>query len=505
MYYIGLDIGTSGCKASIVDGTGNIVAYAHQAYSVSTPQPGYIEIDARLIWEKTKETLREAVRNANEFGIMPEQLIALAVASFGEAVVLVDENGNPTEPSIYFSDIRGSEEVADIADSIDVKAIFRTTGMPPNPMFSANKLLWINKHRPEALEKAKYLMLFGDFIAFRLTGERVIDYSLASRTMLFDVNNYKWAEEIIRILGLPTDKFSTPAQAGTQMGSVLPSVAADLGLPNTLIVVVGGHDQALAALGSGAIHPGEAIDGMGSTECLTTVIDKGSNAYRMAEYNYCREPHVFPGAFITLAFNASAGTAIAWFKDKFFSAQAKVAASRGENIYRIMDRACPSEPTSLLCLPFVGGSGTPYFDLEVGATFVGMTLTTDIPQIYKAILEGICYELRFNIDLLDSIGIAPNEIRVVGGSSQSDVMMQIKADVLNRDVQVLKNWEIGTIALAALCAMSMGEAGAILENARANTSVSHIYEPNQRNVEIYNRKMEQYRNLYHSVKRLATI
>ena len=505
MYYIGLDIGTSGCKASVVDGVGSVVAYAHRAYGVLTPSPGHIEIDARIVWNKVKETLREAVINADNVGVKSEQLKALAVASFGEAVVLVSEDGEPLEPSIYFSDIRGSEEVKDIAELIDGAALFKATGMPPNPMFSANKLLWINKHRPEILDKTKYMMLFGDFITYKLTGERVIDYSLASRTMLFDVNEYKWSDRIIKLLGLPNDRFSTPTQAGTRIGPLLPNIASELGLSNTFTVVVGGHDQALAALGSGAIHQGEAIDGMGSSECITAVIDKVDDIDKMVEYSFCREPHVFPGTYISLAFNASAGTAISWCKDKFFSAEAKIAESKGEKIYRIMDKTCSEEPTSLLCLPFVGGSGTPYFDFEIGATIVGMTLTTDVSQIYKSILEGICFELRFNIELLDSLNIAPNEIRVVGGSSQSDVMMQIKADILNREVHVLKNWEIGTVALSSLCAMSMGEAGVTLENARANTSVDRIYKPNEKRAEVYNKKMEQYRNLYSSIKNLAKI
>jgi len=501
MYYIGLDVGTSGCKASVSDAGGNVVAYTNHTYSILSPEQGYVEIDAAAVWACVKETLTAAVHKAEiAGGVNPSEIAALAVASFGEAIVLVGEDGDPLAPSIYYSDIRGNEETNDIADAADAGTIMRITGMPPNPMFSANKLLWIKKHQPELLDRAKYMMLFGDFIAFKLTGERVIDYSLASRTMLFDINAYTWSDAIANALGLPVDRFSKPVQAGTPIAHLLPEIAEKTGLPHSLLVVAGGHDQALAALGSGALQEGQAIDGMGSTECITTVIEKGANADRMAKYGFCCEPHVVAGKFITLAFNASSGTALSWYRDRVFAHVEREAEASGKDFHRVIDNMVPHEITDVLFLPYVGGSGTPYMDSTTGGAFIGLTLATEAIDMYKAVLEGGCFDMRFNLELLTSLGLAPNELRVVGGNTRSEALMQIKADIFNREIHVLKDWEIGTVALTYLCAASRGEEGAIFDNVLTHTAVSRVYTPNRKHAEIYNEKMERYKKLYPAVK-----
>jgi len=500
MYYIGLDVGTSGCKASVSDANGNVIAYAHNTYDISSPEPGYVEIDAAVVWARVKETLREAVGKAEKGRVRLDEIVALAVASFGEAVVLVGADDEPIEPSIYYSDIRGTDETRDIAEAADAGTIVSITGMPPNPMFSANKLLWIKKHRPDSFDKAKYMMLFGDFIVFKLTGERAIDYSLASRTMLFDINTYAWSDELAGKLGLPLDRFSKPVQAGTPIGNIMPGIAEETGLPHTLLIVAGGHDQALAALGSGALQPGQSINGMGSSECITTVIERGADVNLMAEYGFCCEPHVVPGQFITLAFNASAGTAMTWFKNRFFADMERDASLHGRDVHRLIDAIAPDEITDVLFLPYVGGSGTPYIDSTIGGAFIGLTLATDAPTMYKAVLEGTCFEMRLNLDLLDSLGLAPHEIRAVGGTTRSELLMQIKADILGREIHVLEDWEIGTIALAYLCAAARGEEGAIFDNLLAHTEIRKVYMPDPQKAEIYSRKMERYEKLYPALK-----
>lgn len=461
---------------------------------MAAPLPGRIEIDARIVWKAVRETLAEVAR---------EDIAALAVGSFGEAIVPVAKDGTVLAGSIYYSDIRGSGEVDDILDTFDAAHIMEITGMPPNPMFSANKLLWIKKNEPALLDEAKYLMLYGDFIAYQLTGERAVDYSLASRTMLFDIRENHWATDVISALGLPNDRFSAPVQAGTTIGKILPVVAAEIGLPQTMLVVAGGHDQALAALGSGAALPGDAVDGMGSSECITTVLGSGEISARMAEYNFCKEPHVVPGRFITLAFNASAGTAISWCKDIFFAERAKAAAAAGQSIYRLLDKDCPKEPTELLFLPYVGGSGTPHFDSSVGGAFVGLTLATREEDLYKAVLEGICLEMQYNLVLLERCGLAPKDIRVVGGGSKSEVLMQIKADVLGRRVETLEQREGGTIALGLLCAKAMGEICDLPSAAKAGARVCAVYDPDPVHAEYYSKKMEKYQKLYGAIKGLG--
>ncbi|MDR1797717.1 MAG: hypothetical protein LBR44_09870 [Clostridiales Family XIII bacterium] len=503
MLYIGLDVGTSGCKASVCDAAGHIKAYAHRGYQAVSPMPGYVEIDARLVWGAVQETLAEIA--AGPFG---RDVGALAVASFGEAVVLTGAAGEVLANSIYYSDIRGAEETQEIEAALTRERATALTGMPPNAMFSANKLLWMKKHEPRLLERARHTMLMGDFIGWKLTGERAIDHSLASRTMLFDIKARRWSREAADAVGLPLGGFSEPVPSGAVIGPLLPQVAGALGFPGRVMLVAGGHDQPLAALGSGAVRPGDSVDGMGSSECVTMVLGEGAlspeSLARMARYNFCAEPHVVPGAFVTLAFNASAGTAIQWFKNRFFAAEAEAAQARGENIYGLMDARCPEAPTGILFLPYVGGSGTPYLGASEGGAFVGLTLADGRDEMYKALLEGICFEIGFNLDLLAECGHVPTELTAAGGGSRSRTLMQIKADVLGRRIAALETHEAGTVALAWLCAKAMGGIASLEEAAAQGVQRTAVFEPDAGRAAYYREAAERYRRLYPAIRSIAT-
>lgn len=486
MPYIGLDVGTSGCKASVVDQSGIILSFAHREYAPVSPQPGYMEVDARLVWNAVRAVLQEVAR---------PDITALAIASFGEAVILLDEKDRVLSNSIYYSDIRGSEEVADILAAMDPKKAQSITGTSANPMYSANKLLWIKKHQPEIFKRAARTMLFGDYIGFMLTGERVVDFSLASRTMLFDIKRSCWAEELASALGLSVKGFSKPVRTGTPIGRLLPQVAVELGLPR-LLIVAGGHDQVLAALGGGAVMRGDSVDGMGSSECISLVIQGDDVTPKMADYNFCSEPYVFPDTYLTLAFNASSGTCIRWFRDCFEQHRAAQAAAYGKSIYQIMDSECPQGPTDLLFLPHVAGSGTPYLDSSLGGAALGLTVATTQAEVYKAVLEGICFEMQFNVELLCDCGLYLNDITAVGGGTRSDLLMQIKADVMNRDVHTLQVNETGTLGLALLCAYAQGDIPDLAAAARAAAAQAKTYTPDSKHAQIYAERMRQYRRIY---------
>jgi xylulokinase len=451
-----------------------------------------MEIDARIVMDAVRQVLRE---------VASPEITALSIASFGEAVVLLDSQDRVLGPSIYYSDIRGSEEVADILAAMDQKRCRQITGMPANPMFSANKLLWIKKHQPEVFAAAKRTLLFGDYVAYMLTGERMIDYSLASRTMLLDIRNNCWSEEVAGVLGLSVDGFSKPVRMGTPIGKLLRHVANESGLNENVLVVAGGHDQALAALGSGATQIGNSVDGMGSSECITLVLGKDNIVDRMADYSFCAEPYVFEDTYITLAFNASAGTAIRWFRDCFGDPELdRQAQASGESVYQIMDRECSPEPSEILFLPYVAGSGTPYLDSEIGGAFIGLRMTTARSELYRSVLQGICYDMQMNVELLAECGISLNAITAAGGGARSELLMQIKADVMNREIAVLETSEAGTLALALLCGKAMGEIDDLAVAARSAAKRSKVFDPNPNRAGIYASLMKRYRRVYPAVR-----
>ena len=496
MYYIGLDVGTSGCKASVTDGHGNVIRHAHCEYSTTSPKPGHIEIDANVVYGGVKEVLIK---------VAGSDIAALAVSSFGEAMVFVGADGEVLAPSIYYTDARGNAESKKISSMIDAGRLMEITGLSPNPMYSASKLMWIKDNQPELIEKTEYIFLYMDYISWKLTGERIIDYSLASRTMMLDIYKKKWSDEVAEALGLSTSKFSSLAKAGTILSRIKPDIAKELGLPEDIEVIVGGHDQIFSALGGGAVKPGDSVDAMGSGDCLSLILDKSNIDPMMSKYRFCVEPFLFDDSFLTLAFNASAGTAITWYRDCFNAGREEEARHAAKTVYALMDSECPEEPTDILFLPYVAGSGTPYFDAEVGGILMGLRQGYTRAKIYKAVLEGICYEMRLNMEFLKECGLGISKLYCAGGGACSDTLMQLKADVLNQEVDVLKNWETGTIGLALVCAHAMGEVDDLVTTASKLVEVEKTFSPDPERAAFYDSRMSVYRDFYPMAAKLLSV
>ena len=489
MAYIGLDVGTGGCKACVIDTNGTILAYKYQEYTLTSPKPGYAEMDARMVWSAVKKVLYHVA-------LEHKDIRALAIASFGEAVILLDKKDRVLDNSIYYSDVRGSEEVGDILSLYNRETVQELTGMPINPMYSANKLMWIKKHKRDLYDQAAKIMLFGDYIAYMLTGEAVVDFSLASRTMLLDIRQETWADGFADSLGLDAGRFSKLTRSGTPIAYLSAAVSAELGFENKVLLVAGGHDQPLAALGAGAVCAGDSVDGMGSSECITLVLNKEDISPRMYADNYCCEPFVMKDRYITLAFNSSSGTSLKWYRDSIERDRAAVFEKAGKNLFEVMDEECGRDPSPLLFLPHVLGSGTPYMDASMGGALLGIRMSSTKEQIYRAVLEGICFEMMFNIERLGSFGIALKDLVAVGGASKSSKLMQIKADIMNCEIKTLQSAESGTVGLGILCGYALGDYKDLETTAKHFAKTQKVYYPDRKSAAEYAEKFEQYKRIY---------
>lgn len=493
MLFIGLDVGTAGCKASLVDERGNVIDFKYSEYSVLTPREGYVEMDANTVWKAVCEALA---------GVANDDVTAIGIATFGEAVVMLDKNDNVLSNSIFYTDIRGTEEVDDILSVIDREELQAITGLPMTPLYSANKILWVKKHQQEIYSKASKMMVYGDFMAYKLTGERMVDYALASRTLLFDISQKKWSKKVGDALGIDTDLFSKPVIAGTTVGQLLPSVAKELGFKSSVIVVAGGHDQTMAALGAGVLKKGQSVDGMGSAECITLALDREDITPKMYANNYCCEPYVFEDKFVTLAFNTSSGSAIKWYRDAIESDRAKEYAKMGKSLYTVLEKECARNLSSVYFLPYVVGSGTPYADNSTGAAFIGIRASTRKPDLYRAVLEGVCFEMRLNIEVLEGCGIVLDDTVAVGGGAESELLLQIKADIFDREIKTVQSVQAGTTGVCALCSVAAGVYSSIEEAVSRMVRPGRSYIPQKEMVKKYEEKMQVYRKIYGAVKSL---
>ena len=491
MAYMGIDVGTTGSKATVFDAKGATLSYAYHRYNAVRTNEGIAEIDPESVWQTVQLVISQAASKTKE----PIQ--AIAIASLGESFVALDDRDRVLRNSMLYSDVRGSQEIADILQRVEKQRLFDITGMPINAMYTLNKLLWVKKHEPAVYSRIDKLFLFEDFIYYMLSGERCIDYSLASRTMFFDVSGHCWGREVLDAFDLDETRLSMPVSTGSVIGKVRDELADALNLPRGVLLVAGAHDQVCAALGAGVLQKGESVDGIGTSECITAVLDGLEQKAFMLEHNFCIEPYAIDGEYVTLAFSASGMSIMSWFSDEIARA-----ATQDSPAFAVLERECPQEPTSVLVLPHFSGSGTPHMDpFSYGAT-LGLRLSTTRGEYYKACMEGLCFEMKLNADLLAQMGTSIKAIACVGGGSRSDVLLQIKADIMGIPIKRLKNEESGTAALAMLCASACGDYETLKDAAAQIVLLDRIFEPNIRNHDLYLQKYEIFQKIYPAIQQL---
>lgn len=492
MALAGLDIGTTGCKVTVYDDDGKFLYRGYQDYPVSR-STGEHEVRAEVIWESVKKILAGMGKNF-------KNVHAMGITSFGETCVLLDRNDCPVRPAMLYTDPRGVEECNVLVEKLGKKRLQSITGLNPHSMYSIPKIMWIKKHCPEQYEKTSRILMMEDYVVYMLTGKAVIDYSLAARSMGFDIKKMGWSREIFHTAELDAGLFSHPVISGTPVGTVKTELAEKLGLPPDLMILPAGHDQVAAAVGTGVFEKNTAVDGAGTVECITPVYEGIPEGDLMYQGNYAIVPYVIPDRYVTYAFSFTGGALISWYIQNQAKWEKCVSEDEGVSVYDVLERKMKDEPTGILVLPYFAGAATPYMDPDAKGAVIGLTLEHTAADLYRAMMEGVVYEMRLNMEYLEKSGICPKYLRAAGGGSVSDVWMQMKADILNLPVTVLDHAEAG----AAGCAMMAGVAAGIYEDLHsAAEKFIHeraVYYPRKEQHEVYEKYYRKYRELYQAVR-----
>lgn len=492
----GLDIGTTGAKITVVGDTGGVLYAGYLDYPVSRKTDMH-EVDAKEIWKTVRALLSEAAKAVS-------QITAVGVTSFGESFVLTDENGEALLPTMLYTDPRGSEEANRLRELLGDDAVFATTGTTPHPMYTLPKLMWVKNHRPEIFDKAKYVFLIADYIVFQLTGERKIDYSLAARTLGFNIRDFCWSREMFMAAELDESIFSSPVPSGTAAGTLRKRLSAEFGLPEDVKIVICGHDQVTAAVGSGVTSPGHAANGAGTVECVTPVFRKIPEGDGMQKGNYPIVPFLGNGLYCCYAFLFTGGSLLSWFIRRFIGGQAESLQKDGKSVYKTLESQMNDAPTGILVLPHFAGAATPYMDTGSKGAFVGLTLAHTSADLYRAVMEGIVYEVRINLDRLNAGGVPVKSLNACGGCARSERWLQMKADILGIPVNRLGNDEAGTMGGIMMTAIAEGMFQSLDEAAREMISVSASFEPRREMHERYMEHYARYQKLYGAVRSLMT-
>lgn len=475
------DIGTTVSKVQVFNGDGDILFYESRPTPLCHRQDGtYADIDC------IRRTVRDLIRRAAaEVG----EVASVAFSSFGESFVLLDRADNILTYPMLYTDTRGADCAAELSAAVGDARALAITGTVPHAMYALPKAMWLKKNRPDLFAAADKLCLIGDYMGYLLTGRRVIDYGLAARTGAFDIRQKAFSGEILAAAGISPALFSEPRPAGTIVGPILPAVAADLGLPDGCVLVLGSHDQICASVGAGVLSDGEAADGMGTVECITAVFRRPDTSPDFGRMGYCTVP--YPGdLYCTYILNYTSGAVVNWYRNELIHNYTGDA----PDVFSYLERA--KDPTDVLVLPYFAGCATPHQDGSAKGMILNLTTATTDADIYRAILEGTCYEMELNLDTAAPYGIRVHAVTATGGGANSALWLQIKSDVLGVPVRTLRSSEGGLCGLAMFSAVALGICPA-LDTARDRfVRYAAEFSPAHDHDAVYAKKYEQYKKLY---------
>ncbi|MDT8895005.1 FGGY-family carbohydrate kinase [Halomonas sp. I1] len=452
---IGIDIGTQSTKALVIDRHGRILAEHSQGYRVDTPRPLWAEQWPDVWWEAVLACLR-ACLDVPE--VDPRGVQGLCVSSlYGGSGVPVDADIRPVHPCLIWMDRRAEPQVQWVRENLDMARLETITGNGVDSYYGFTKMMWLKAERPDVWHQTRYLLPPNSYINYRLSGEIAIDHSSAGNIGgIYDLAARRWSTEMLDALGLDQDKLPTRLVAsGAAIGGLLPSLADSLGLAADIPVVAGGVDAAMATLAAGATRPGNHVAMIGTSMCWGVInqsVEASQGLISMPHVlNSDRDLYTFGGAL-------TAGASVSWFVDMLGS-DSSTADEHGSVHDRLEPpaRALPPGAEGLLFLPYLMGERSPVWDARASAGFIGLSLYHRRHHLYRAVLEGVTFALRHNMEAGKRQGGAlDSHLIVVGGATRSDLWMQIIADVTRMPVYTYRENVEAALGAALLAGQATG-------------------------------------------------
>ncbi|MBY8983316.1 MAG: hypothetical protein KGD57_10225 [Candidatus Lokiarchaeota archaeon] len=491
MFIIALDLSNTGCRTFIFDIAGSIIARDYQEWKFHSPRPSYVEQDANEWWNSIKISIDSTIKKS---GIDKTEIVSISISNQRETIVPVDKEGDPLYNAILSEDMRATKEADFIKDKIGLDKIYNTTGLTINPSFSATKILWLKNNKPEIYRRTHKFLLVSDFIINKLTGKYVTDFSNVCRTMLFDIKNLRYSEDIANELELDLDKMPEPVESGVDIGEIITDETV---LDKKTLVITGAGDQQAAALGVGVIKPGDIKCTTNIRSFLLAYLDEPKFDLEKRVLCSC---HAIPGSWVQEAHILTTGSVLRWFRDELgHYERQQVKEEDEEDPYDFMTALAEQSSIGadgLFLIPHLQGSGAPHWNpLSKGIIF-GLSLKHKRKDLYRAILEGVAFEIKKNIEIFKNIGINPVQLKLSGGASRSDLWNQITADIVN--IICVRNVieEAAPLGAAILAASGAGIFPDISEAAKTLCKIDKKYIPNEKRNIFYNKLYNFSLNLY---------
>ena len=454
-YVIGVDIGTQSTKAVLVAADGRIVRQHAQAYQVETPKPLWAQQWPQVWLDAVVACVQGVMRGAS-----PDEVKAICISSlYGGSGIPVDAAGAVLHPCLIWMDRRAQDEVEWVRGKVDLDRLYAITGNGVDSYYGYTKMLWLREKMPEVWARTDQFLPPNSYINAQFTGVVAVDHSSAGNIGgVYDVAQRGWSDEALAMLGIPRRMMPERlVDSSAVVGGLLPEWAERLGLPVGLPVVAGGVDAAVATLAAGAAQPGNHVAMIGTSMCWGTIRQEVD-----ARHGLISMPHVFEGGRDLYVFGGAiaAGASVTWFRETFCQAEIAAARATGGDPHALLEEGAATLPPGsggLLFLPYLMGERSPVWDAQASGCFVGMSLHHGRAALYRAVLEGVSYALRHNIEAgLRGVAALDDRLVVVGGASHSDLWMQIIADVTGRPVWTLAEDVEASLGAAMLAALGVG-------------------------------------------------
>ena len=481
--YIGLDLGTSGLKAVVINDAGELVASETAALTVSRPKPLWSEQSAESWWSAC-ETVMAAL--ANKIDLTQVKGIGLSGQMHG--ATLLDKQGGVLRPAILWNDGRCAEECSMLEEMVPNSR--EITGNIMMPGFTAPKLLWVQRHEPEIFAQVDKVLLPKDYLSFCLTGGFASDMSDAAGTMWLDVDKRSWSQPLLEATGL-SEAHMPKLYEGCEITGYLKADLAQRWGMNEVPVVAGAGDNAAGAVGVGITKPGQAMLSLGTSGVYFAVSDGYLANAESAVHSFC---HALPGTWHLMSVHLSAASCLDWVSRL----------TQQESVPAMLQKleAAGDSGSEVIFLPYLSGERTPHNAPEAKGVFFGMTHETKDTDLIRAVLEGVGFAFADGFDALDSTGLKTDEVTLIGGGARSPLWRQMLANILNRPLTFREGGDVGPGLGAARLAQLGVNPEADLDTICPQPEVVAQHQPEPDAVAVYAKRLETFRKLYPAVSEL---
>lgn len=498
-FVVAIDVGTSGTRTAVFDAKdGQVIAQTHQEYSSFFPHPAWVEQNAEDWWQTTCSTAQATLDNP---AVKIDSIVAVSITNQRETIVPVDNEGQPLYRAIVWQDRRTVPECESINALLSAEVVFGETGLPIDPYFSAPKILWFKKHKPDVFHKTAKFLLVHDFILNRLTGEAATDFSNASRTMLFSVERLEWSDLMCDRLEIPKEKLPTPYPSATAVGNITPKAARATDFPEGIPVIIGGGDQQCGAIGVGVVKSGRVKATIGTG---TFILAFEKHPVFDPQRRLLCSCHAVPGKWVIEASIFTSGIIYRWFRDQFAQEEKHLAQLLNTKAYELMDNQAQQSPPGsrgVLFLPYFVGAGAPYWNPDARGVIFGLALGHTRADILRAIMEGTGFEVRRNLEAMQELNISVQELRLTGGATRSSLWNQIQADIAKVKVLQSQTEEATALGAAVLAAVGSGIYPNVSKATDNMVAEGRPYLPTTANEKLYDRLYSLQTDVYQALEK----